>query len=80
MRVPGVGASCLGVGHPGSGALPPLTSRPFGRVRAGFARCGGGSPEQKTPVHAARAERHEATHRALSPGGRWRASSCTAWQ
>ena len=22
----------------------------------------------------------EATHRALSPGGRWRAASCTAWQ
>ena len=32
MRVPGGGgASCLGVGRPGSGALPPPTSRPFGR-------------------------------------------------
>ena len=32
MRVPGGGASCLGVGRPGTGALPPLTSRPFGRA------------------------------------------------
>ena len=32
MSVPGGGASCLGVGHPGSGALPPPTSRPFGRA------------------------------------------------
>ena len=32
MRVPGGGASCLGVGRPGSGALPPPTSRPFGRA------------------------------------------------
>ena len=29
-RVPGVGASCLGVGRPGSGALPPPTARPLG--------------------------------------------------
>ena len=28
----GGGASCLGVGRPGSGALPPQTSRPFGRA------------------------------------------------
>ena len=26
------------------------------------------------------AERHEVIHRALSPGGRWRAASCTAWR
>ena len=32
MRVPGGGASSLGVGHPGSGALPPPTTRPFGRA------------------------------------------------
>ena len=32
MRVPGGGASCLGVGRPGSGALPPPTSRPLGRA------------------------------------------------
>ena len=30
MRVPGGGASCLGVGRPEMGALPPPTSRPFG--------------------------------------------------
>ena len=32
MRVPGGGAFCLGVGHPGTGALPPPTSHPFGRA------------------------------------------------
>ena len=31
-RAPGGGASCLGVGRPGSGALPPLTARPLGRL------------------------------------------------
>ena len=31
-RVPGGGASCLGVGRPGSGALPPPTTCPFGRA------------------------------------------------
>ena len=30
MRVPGGGASCLGVGRPGSGALPPSTARRLG--------------------------------------------------
>ena len=30
LRVPGEGASCLGVGRPGSGALPPPTARPLG--------------------------------------------------
>ena len=32
MRVPGGGASCLGVGRPGTGALPTPTTRPFGRA------------------------------------------------
>ena len=32
MRVPRGRASCLGVGHPGSGALPPPTTRPFERA------------------------------------------------
>ena len=31
-RAPGRGASCLVVGRPGTGALPPPTSRPFGRA------------------------------------------------
>ena len=30
MRVPGGGASCLGVGRPGSGALPLPNARPLG--------------------------------------------------
>ena len=30
MRVTGGGASCLGVGRPGSGALPTPTTCPFG--------------------------------------------------
>ena len=32
MMVPGGVASCLGVGRPGTGALPPPTSRPLGRA------------------------------------------------
>ena len=32
MRVPGGGTSCLGVGRPGAGALPPPTARPFRRA------------------------------------------------
>ena len=32
MRVPGGGASCLGVGRPGSGTLQPPTTRPFERA------------------------------------------------
>ena len=32
MWVPGEGASCLGVGRPGLGALPPPTTRPFRRA------------------------------------------------
>ena len=31
-RAPGGCASCLGVGRPGSGALPPQTARPLGRL------------------------------------------------
>ena len=50
MRVPGGGASCLGVGRPESGALPPPTTRPFGRAAgarfplAVGAVCGLGGP------------------------------------
>ena len=32
VGVPGGGASCLGVGRPGLGALPPPTARPLGRL------------------------------------------------
>ena len=58
MRLPRVGASCLGVGRPGSGALPPPTARPLGGlpgptthwlwVRGG---CGRGDPST-TPQRA----------------------------
>ena len=58
MRSPVGGASCLGVGRPGSGALPPPTARPLGglpgptthwlRVRGG---CGRGDPSP-TPQRA----------------------------
>ena len=58
MRMPGGGASCLGVGRPGSGALPPPTARPLGGlpgptthwlwVRGG---CGRGDPSP-TPQRA----------------------------
>ena len=49
-RVPGGGAPCLGVGRPGTGALPPPTSRSFGRAAgarfplAVGAVCGRGGP------------------------------------
>ena len=49
-RAPGGGLSCLGVGRPGSGALPPSTTRPLG-LAAGAryplavgAVCGPGGP------------------------------------
>ena len=58
MRAPGGGASCLGVGRLGSGALPPPTARPLGGppgptthwlwVRGG---CGCGDPSP-TPQRA----------------------------
>ena len=32
MRMPGGGASCLGLGLAGSGALPPPSTRSFGRA------------------------------------------------
>ena len=50
MRVPGGGASCLVVGRPGSGALPPPTTCPFERAAgarfplAVGAVCGRGGP------------------------------------
>ena len=49
-RVPGGGAPCLGVGRPGSGALPSPTTRPFGRASGAHypvavgAVCGRGGP------------------------------------
>ena len=53
MRVPGGGASCLGVGRPGSGALTPPTTCPSGRVAGvhyplavGAGGAGVGTPHQ----------------------------------
>ena len=39
MRVPGGGASCLGVGRLGSGALPPPTARPLGGLPGPTTHC-----------------------------------------
>ena len=39
MRVPGGGASCLGVGRPGSGALPPPTACPLGGLPGPTTHC-----------------------------------------
>ena len=72
-RAPREGASCLGVGRPGSGALPPPTARPLGR-RPGptthwlWVRGGAGVGTRHEP-HSARScvlwGRHED-----APGGR----------
>ena len=77
MRVPGGGASCLGVGRPGSGALPAPTSRPLG-VRPGptthwlWVRGGAGVGTRHQP-HSARScvlwGRHEGARKGrLLPG------------
>ena len=59
MRVPRGGAPCLGAGRPGTGALPPTTSRQFGRsagahplpTGCGCRGCGRGDPSP-TPQRA----------------------------
>ena len=51
MRVPAGGASGLGVGHPGSGALPPPTARPLGGPRGPLPTgCGCGGVRAWGPV------------------------------
>ena len=62
MRVPGGAAPCLGVGRPGSGALPTPRIRPFGRAAGAHyplaVGAGGGGPgdpsstPQRTPLQA----------------------------
>ena len=58
MRVPGGGASSLVVGRPGSGALPPPTSRPFGRAAGAHyplaVGAGGAGVETRHQPHSAR--------------------------
>ena len=55
-RAPGRGASCLGVERPGSGALPPPTTRPFGRAAGAHyplaAGAGGGGRGDPSPTPA----------------------------
>ena len=48
--MPGGGASCLGVGRPGPGALPPPTTRPFGRAAGAHypLAVGAGGPDMGT--------------------------------
>ena len=51
MRVPGEGASGLGVGRPGSGALPPPTARPLGGLPGPTTiGCGSGEVRAWGPV------------------------------
>ena len=59
MRVPGKGASCLGVGRPGTGSLPPPTSRPFRRaagahyqLAVGAEGAGVGTRQQPNSAHS----------------------------
>ena len=58
MRVPGGGASCLGVGRPGMGALPPPTSRPLGRAAGAdyplAVGAGGAGVGTRLQLHSAR--------------------------
>ena len=77
MRVPGGGASCLGAGRPGTGALPPPTSRLLGHaagahysLAVGAGDAGVGTRHQP---HSARScvlwQRHEGARGArLLPG------------
>ena len=57
-RAPGGGASCLGVGLPGSGALPPPTTRHFGRAAGAHyqlaAGAGGAGVGTRHKPHSAR--------------------------
>ena len=74
MRAPGGGASCLGLGRPGSGALPPPTARPLGGLPGPTTHWlwvrGGAGVGTRHQAHSARScvlwERHEAAR-----GGRF---------
>ena len=58
LGCPGGGASCLGVGRPGSGALPTPTTRPFGRAAGAHypldVGAGRGGREKRHQPHRAR--------------------------
>ena len=77
MRLPGGSISCLGVGRPGSGALPPLTARPLGGLPGPathwlWVRGGAGVGTRRQPQSASSCVlwgRHEGARRGrLLPG------------
>ena len=75
MRVPGGGPSCLGVGRPGSGALPPPTARPLGGLPGPtthwlWVRGGAGAGSRHLP-HSARPGVLRGRHE-----GAWGGASC----
>ena len=61
MRMPWGGASCLGVGRPGSGALPSPTTRPFRRAAGAHyplsVGAGGAGTGTRHRPHSARSDR-----------------------
>ena len=76
MRVPGGGAFCLGVGRPGTGALPPETSRPFRRaagahypVAVGAGGAGLGTRHQPHSAHSCVLALHAVLAARGCPGG-----------
>ena len=72
MRVPWGGTSCLGVGRPGSGALPPPTARPLGGLPGPATHWlwvwGGAGVETRHQPHSALALRAVGATRGC-PGG-----------
>ena len=73
MRVPAGGASCLGVGRPRTGALPPPTSRLFGRAAKAHyplaVGAGGAGVGTRHQPHSALSCAFSARHEG-APGGR----------
>ena len=74
MRVPGGGASCLGVGRPGTGALRPPTSRSFGRAAGTHyplaVGAGGAGVRTRHQPHSARSCVLFGRHEGARGGGR----------
>ena len=82
MRMPGGGASCLGVGRPGSGALLPPTARPLGRLPGPtthwlWVRGGAGVGTRQQP-HSARSFQLAWRAVGAARGRPWRGASCLA--
>ena len=77
MRVPGGGATCLGVGCPGLGALPPPTTHPFGRaarahypLAVGAGGAGMGTRHQSVSARSCKLALHAGGAARGCPGGR----------